>query len=59
MNEQYVSPAPNPYNPTGEAPPAPVAPPITQEEYNAIVGRPQRMNLTKGDTAFAVVAVAV
>ena len=67
MNEQYyASPAPNPYQPApNEAAPAPVTapahvvPPITPEEYNAIVGRPKRLNLTKGDTAFAIIAVAV
>ena len=65
MNEQYYSsPAPNPYQPAPNgAPPAPAVPvtppPITQEQYEAIIGRPKRLNLTKGDTAFAIIAVAV
>jgi len=69
MNEQYyTSPAPNPYQPAPNgAPPAPAVPPaapvtpppITQEQYEAIIGRPKRLNLTKGDTAFAIIAVAV
>lgn len=72
MNEQrYVSPAAPPYQPTSAQPtsvqPAPAVPPaapvtpppITQEQYEALIGRPKRLNLGKGDTAFAVIAVAV
>lgn len=68
MNEQYyASPAPNPYQPAPNgAPPAPAVtpsisapPPITQEQYEAMMGKPKRLPLSKGDTAFAIIAVAV
>lgn len=69
MNEQkYVSPAPSPYNPAQDpsAPPTPpvtphpAATPITQEQYEALMGKPKnQFPLGKGDTAFAVCGVIV